>query len=96
MAFLPELYTASQPDSLLSKAVSAVAYANYAQRFGSDEARREAIKSCSEALRLMQSVMNNLDSAAIIDETLTSMSLLGYYEVRPICYVKTAHSLTIF
>jgi hypothetical protein len=79
--YIPDFYSRCEPGSFLSKAVKAVAYANYAQRYQVFEARHRAIENCTAALRLVAAVMENPDQSKV-DETLSSIILLGIYEVR--------------
>src|ERR1700753_2075098 len=83
LEYLPEFYANCDPESILSKTVKAVAYANYAQRFRVAEARAHAIENCTAALQKMQAEMKNPDLTKV-DETLISMVLLGMYEVRTV------------
>jgi transcription factor-like protein len=80
LGFMPDLYFKSKTGSLLSKAVLAVAYANYAQRFRAAGARKPAIASCTAALELLQAEMKS-PADGRVDETLLSIILLGLYEV---------------
>jgi len=81
LEFIPDLYSQCQADSLLSKAVKAVAFANFAQRYQVVDARHNAIQNCTEALSMLHSAMENPDKTRV-DETLSSIILLGIYEVR--------------
>ena len=80
LEFIPDLYAQCQPESLLSRAVKAVAYANFAQRYQVVDARHSAIQICTEALIMLHSAMEHPDKSKV-DETLSSMILLGIYEV---------------
>jgi hypothetical protein len=80
LGFMPDLHAGCKPGSLLSKAVKAVAYANYAQRFHAVEARQPAIANCTAALGILQTEMER-PADDRVHETLLSIILLGLYEV---------------
>lgn len=81
LLFLPGMYATAKLNSLLSKAVSAVAYGNYAQRYSSTEARRRAIAFYADALNAMQTQLNDLSENGEVNGALLSIFLLGIYEV---------------
>jgi hypothetical protein len=82
LQYLPMMFHAARatPKSVLVEAVTALAFANYAQRLKYPEALTRALQSYCTALNLLKQLILN-PAAARKDETLVSIALLGMYEV---------------
>jgi hypothetical protein len=80
------MYKYSASDSALTAAVSSVAHANYARRFKYNESEQIALSNYTRALNLMKKIMEKPHEAKQ-DETMATMTLLGFYEVRTSFYL---------
>ena len=78
--FLPELYGRSAENSLLTVAVLAASYANIAQKLDRHDITIKAMSHYRKALRQVSTVLSEKRESTS-DTTMTSIMLLGLYEV---------------
>ena len=79
--FLPELYGRAAESSLLTVAVLAASYANIAQKLDRHDITIKAMSNYRKALRQVSTVLSEKRESTS-DMTMTSIMLLGLYEVN--------------
>lgn len=80
LGFVPRFASTSPEGSCLQQALAAAAYANFAGRYHSDEAKFAGVKSYGMALKSLSKEMTKPMTSSMA-ETLVAISLLGMYEL---------------
>lgn len=80
LSHLPFLFGGAEPDSALATAVTAAAFANYAQRTPNADCETYGLKYYVNALNLMGQAVQDPNEVGSIETLLTSF-VLGLYEV---------------
>jgi hypothetical protein len=93
MAFVPKLCLSADTNSPASAALSAAAFANFAGRFGSDEARTRSVEEYGRAIQLLKTTIGSEENHSCM-ELLATSSLLGTYELQTAPYLTKGGSWT--
>lgn len=80
LGFVPQLAQTSPEGSCLQQALAAAAYANFAGRYHSDDAKLAGAENYGKALISLSKEMSKPVTSAVA-ETLVAISLLGMYEL---------------
>ncbi len=86
---IADVYKEASPDSHLTVALRATSLANLANRYNSPELQAQSRKIYGEALGMTNAALRDRRTA-VLNETLTTVHVLGVYEVRSPMVAKSA------